>query len=101
METGNGGKSTNRTSRVKLLTVIFIILVLAPVILSAYLYYLPLNDIEVRVDRTYHVTEDGHNYIGLLMNVTNKGGISHMVQFTGRVVFNSQPDTVFTQITSW
>lgn len=96
MEAGNGGKSTSRTSRVKLLTLIFIILVLAPIILSAYLYYLPLKDIEVRVDSTYQGSEWGHDYISLRMNVTNKGSLSHVVQITGRVVFNSQPDMVFT-----
>lgn len=101
MEAGNGGKSTNRTSKVKLLTVVFIILVLAPIILSAYLYYLPLKDVEVKVDHSYWTREDGHDYIALKLNVTNKGIISHTVQFTGRVVFNSQPDTVFTQTTSW
>ena len=101
MEAGNGGKSTNRTSKVKLLTVVFIILVLAPIILSAYLYYLPLKDVEVKVDHSYWTREDGHDYIALKLNVTNKGIISHTVRFTVRVVFVSQPDMVFTQSTSW
>jgi uncharacterized protein (DUF58 family) len=96
METGNGGKSANRTSRARLLTLVFVFLTFAIIILSASLYYLPLNDIEVAVDRTYRFTEYGDDYIALEVNVTNKGSISHYVRLTGRVVFNSQPDMVFT-----
>jgi hypothetical protein len=101
VEAGNGGKSPNRPSRVKLLTLIFVFLTLAIIILSAFLYYLPLNDIEVAVDRTYRYTEYGHDYIALKVNLTNKGSISHYVYLTGRVVFNSQPDTVFTETKGW
>lgn len=101
VETGNRGKSTNLTSRVRLLTLIFVFLTLAPIVLSVYLYYLPLNDIEVKVEETHWGTEAGYDYIALRLNVTNKGSISHIVHFTCRVVFNSQPDKVFTQITRW
>lgn len=101
MEAGNGGKSPNRPSRVKLLTLVFIFLTLAIIILSVLLYYLPLNDVEVKVDRTYRYTEYGHDYIALKVNYTNKGSISHFVYYTGRVVFDSQPDTVFTETVRW
>jgi hypothetical protein len=96
MVTDNGGKSTNRTSRVKLLALVFVFLTLVFIILSVYAYYLPLKDIEVRVISTYQGSEWGHDYISLRLNVTNKGSLSHMVHLTGKIIFNSQPDMVFT-----
>jgi hypothetical protein len=101
METDSEGKSRNRTSRAKLVALIFVFLTLAIIILSVFLYYLPLNDVEVKVDRTYRYTEYGHDYIAIKVNYANKGSMSHYVYFTGRVVFSLQPDNVFTGTSSW
>jgi hypothetical protein len=101
MEAGNGRKSPNRPSRVKLLIpLLFVFLTLAIIILSVFLYYLPLNDVEVTVVDTYRLPypDINQSYIGFTVSVTNKGSISHYVYLTGRVVFNSQPDMVFTGI---
>jgi hypothetical protein len=101
MEVGNGGKSPNRPSRVKLLIpLVFVFLTLAIIILSVFLYYLPLNDVEVTVDATHRLPypDINQSYIGFTVNVTNKGSISHYVYLTGEVVFSSQPDMVFTGI---
>ena len=65
MEAGEDKESINRPSRVKLLTLlILILLILTPIILSVYLYYLPLNDVEVIVYDTSRETEmSNYNYI--------------------------------------
>jgi len=97
VEAGNGGKSTNRTSKVKLLALIFIFLTLAIIILSGYFYYLPLKDVEVRVEETHWGTEVGDEYIAFRLNVTNKGTMTHTVRFVARVVFDSEPGIVITQ----
>jgi len=101
MEARNGGKSPNRTSRVKLLPLIFVFLTLAIIILSVFLHRLPLNDVEVTVDSTYRLSYPDINksYIGFTVSVTNKGSIPHYVYLTAKVVFSSQPDMVFTGIT--
>ena len=99
MEPGEDKESINRPSRVKLLTLlILILLILTPIILSVYLYYLPLNDIEAKVDYTYRNYEQEYNYseVVLLMNVTNSGAISHGFLLTGSVMFNTEPNTTFT-----
>jgi hypothetical protein len=100
MEAGNSGKSPNRPSRIGLLTLVFVFLTLAIVILSVFLYYLPLNDVEVTVDSTYRLPHPDINksYIGFTVSVTNRGSIPHYVYLIAKVVFDSQPDMVFTGI---
>jgi len=97
MEAGNAGKSKNRTSGIKWLAVIFVLLTLAIIILSGYVYYLPLKDVEVRVEETHWGTEVGDEYIAFKLNVTNKGTMTHAVRFIARVVFDSEPVIVITQ----
>ncbi len=100
MEAGEDKESINRPSRVKLLTLlILILLILTPIILSVYLYYLPLNDVEVIVYDTSRNTDpiSNESYILLKMSVTNKGSISHYVYLTGSVVFSTEPDVVYTE----
>jgi hypothetical protein len=100
MEEGNGEASTNRRSRVRLLTLILILLILVPIILSVFFYYLPLNDVEVTVDKTFRDRYDeGNCAIGFRLNVTNNGIISHYIGLTVKVIFDSQPDMVFTRTT--
>jgi len=99
MEPGEGEESINRSSRVKLLTLlILILLILTPIILFAYFHYLPLNDIEAKVDHTYRNYEEKYNYseVVLLINFTNSGAISHGFFLTGSVMFNTEPNTTFT-----
>lgn len=103
MEARNNEETTNRRSKAKLVTLlILVLLILVPTILSVNLYYLPLNDVEATIDATYRnfelSSDPASNYseIVLLENVTNKGIISHYVYLVGSVVFNTQPDTVFT-----
>jgi len=100
VEAGNDRASTNRPSKVRLLILILVLLIFIPIILSIFLYYLPLNDVEVTVDKTYRITEWGgseHSLIGFSVNVTNIGSISHYFYLTGKVVFSTEPDMVFTE----
>jgi hypothetical protein len=99
MEAGNGEKLKNRTSGIKWLALIFVLLTLAIIVLSGYIYYLPLKDIEVRVEETHWGTEAGDEYLALRLNVTNKGIITHTVRLIAGVVFDSEPNIVFTQLT--
>lgn len=102
MERPNHGGSKGNPSRSRLLIILILIVILAPIIASfVFLYYLPLNDVDVTLDRSYRLTEEMGmevSYIVLKVNVTNNGIISHYVYLTGNIVFGSQPDTVYTEI---
>ncbi|MBN2229006.1 MAG: hypothetical protein JW779_05385 [Candidatus Thorarchaeota archaeon] len=86
-------------SRTKLLVLLILVLfILVPLLLAAYLYYLPLNDVKAKVDYTYRNYEEEYNFseVVLLTNVTNSGAISHGFLLTGKVIFITEPDTIFT-----
>jgi hypothetical protein len=94
------GGSKGKPSISRLLIVLILVVIIAPIIASfLFLYYLPSNDVEVTVYRSYPLTEEAGmelSYIVIRVNVTNNGIISHYVGLTGKVVFNSQPDEVYT-----
>ncbi len=94
------GKSRERqsarwTRKVKLLSLLLIVLIAAPIVLATYLYYLPLSDIEAKPENPHWAEDDGYYSISGWLNVTNKGLLTHVVRFTVSVVFDSQPDKVF------
>ncbi|MHA1807887.1 MAG: hypothetical protein ACXQTA_00125 [Candidatus Syntropharchaeales archaeon] len=86
-------------SRTRLLVLlILVLLILVPLLVAAYIYYLPLSDVKAKVDYTYRNYEEEYNYseVVLLTNVTNNGAISHGFLLIGKVVFTTEPDTTFT-----
>lgn len=101
MERPKRGGSKGKPSISRILVVLILVVIIAPIIASfLFLYYLPSNDVEVTVYRSYPLTEQEGSevsYIELKVNVTNNGIISHYVYLTGEVVFNSQPDEVYTE----
>ncbi|NYT12280.1 MAG: hypothetical protein GKC03_07010, partial [Methanomassiliicoccales archaeon] len=58
MERSKRGGSKAKPSISRLLIVLILIIIIAPIIASfLFLYYLPLNDVEVTADESYPLTE--------------------------------------------
>lgn len=70
--------STEGRSRTRLLAVLLVLVIIIPIIVFAFIHYLPLRDIKIGVEGVYKGEElPGEKRILVKMDVKNEGAIRH------------------------